>query len=185
MRGGRWDGRLASRYLITDHVARRAIAQQCHVLLCNGLISEVDQIRSAMELVMASNESSLLVVAKEIGGAALGTLAKNHQEGNLKAIAVEFNHPETKRREDFEDLAILTRGRVFVEEIGHSLRSLTKGDLGTARRVEADAADAEELVVIGDDGNSAGVRVAAYSALFVTLDKGTQDDIIQRTAHKL
>jgi len=29
------------------------------------------------------------------------------------------------------------------------------------------------------------VRVAGYSALFVTLDKATQDDIIRRTAHRL
>jgi pyruvate-formate lyase len=29
------------------------------------------------------------------------------------------------------------------------------------------------------------VRVAGYSALFVTLDKATQDDIIQRTEYDL
>jgi formate C-acetyltransferase len=29
------------------------------------------------------------------------------------------------------------------------------------------------------------VRVAGYSALFVTLDRATQDDIIQRTVHQL
>jgi pyruvate-formate lyase len=29
------------------------------------------------------------------------------------------------------------------------------------------------------------VGVAGYSALFVTLDKATQDDIIQRTVHEL
>ncbi len=29
------------------------------------------------------------------------------------------------------------------------------------------------------------VRVAGYSALFVTLDRATQDDIIQRTVHDL
>jgi formate C-acetyltransferase len=29
------------------------------------------------------------------------------------------------------------------------------------------------------------VRVAGYSALFVTLDKVTQDDIIRRTSHEL
>ena len=29
------------------------------------------------------------------------------------------------------------------------------------------------------------VRVAGYSAPFVTLDKATQDDIIQRTVHQL
>ncbi len=29
------------------------------------------------------------------------------------------------------------------------------------------------------------VRVAGYSALFVTLDKATQDDIIRRTSHEL
>jgi pyruvate-formate lyase len=29
------------------------------------------------------------------------------------------------------------------------------------------------------------VRVAGYSALFVTLDHATQDDIIQRTVHDL
>jgi pyruvate-formate lyase len=29
------------------------------------------------------------------------------------------------------------------------------------------------------------VRVAGYSALFVTLDKGNQDDIIQRTEYVL
>jgi formate C-acetyltransferase len=29
------------------------------------------------------------------------------------------------------------------------------------------------------------VRVAGYSALFVTLDRATQDDIIRRTVHEL
>ncbi len=153
--GGRWGGRLTSPYLITEPTTRRAILTDCRVALFAGPVSEVSDLQPLLELVARTEARRLVLVAHEVKGVALTTLVANHQQKKIQAIAVELRRPASLRRTDFEDLAVLTGAQVISPEIGRSLSTITAADLGTARRAEADA---DGLVVVGDQQHSVAVR---------------------------
>jgi chaperonin GroEL len=79
----------------------------------------------------------------------------NHQQGHIEVVGANLRRPESKRRSDLQDLAVLTGATLFSPELGSSLRQVKAADLGTARRIEADA---EEVVVVGEASHAAAVR---------------------------
>lgn len=153
--GGRFQGRLASPYFVTDPPTRRAIVPGCQVALYGGEVSSLEDVQTLLELVAASESKRLALLAHDIKGVALSTLVANHQKGNLRVVAAALRRPESKRRTDFQDLAVLTGAAYLSPELGSSLRQIKAAHLGTARRVEADA---EEVIVVGEVSHAAAVR---------------------------
>jgi chaperonin GroEL len=149
--GGRWSGRLASAYFITDTTKRRAMQPDCHVALFAGEVGDLDDLRPLLDIVMGSERHRLFLAAHEIKGAALTTLVANHQAGTLPAISVELRRVGTQRQADFDDLAALTGATVLSTETGRSLRHVRAVDLGTACQAEADA---DEVIIIGDGSHA-------------------------------
>jgi chaperonin GroEL len=144
--GGRWMGRLASPYLVTDPAKRRAGLSDCLVALYAGDVAELDDLRPALELAAATESKCLALIADEIKDVALTALIMNHRQGRLKIIAAELREGESKRRTDYEDLAVLTGAQVLSPQTGQRLRDLGPGDVGHSPRVEADE---DELIVVG------------------------------------
>lgn len=111
--GGRWNGRLASPYLISDSVTRRAIITDCHVALFAGAVTSVEDVQALLKVVAGTQWRQVALIAKEISGAALATCVLNHRQGNLKILTAELREGESKRQKDFDDLAVLTGARVL------------------------------------------------------------------------
>jgi chaperonin GroEL len=153
--GGRFKGRLVSPYLITDSATRRCIINECHVALYAGEVSTLDEVMPLLKIVAATEWHQVALIAKEISGTALTTLVLNHQQGKLKILAAELREVETKRRADFDDLAVLTGATVLSPELGQPLAKIEPSDLGAAPRVEADA---EELIVVAGEGDPAAMK---------------------------
>jgi chaperonin GroEL len=153
--GGRFQGRLASPYLITDPPSRRAIQTGCQVALYGGDVTSLEDLQPLLELVARGENKGLALLAHDIKGTALSTLAANHQRGHLKVVAAALRRPESKRRTDFQDLAVLTGATYLSPELGASLRQIKAADLGTAQRVEASA---DEVIVVGQPAHAAAVR---------------------------
>jgi len=153
--GGRFQGRVVSPYLITDPPTRRAIQSGCHVALYGGEVASFEELQPLLELVARSENKRLALLAYDIKGTALSTLVANHQQGRVQIVAAALRRPESKRRTDFQDLVALTGAAFLSPELGSSLRKVKAADLGTARRVEADA---EEVIVVGNASHAAAVR---------------------------
>jgi len=145
--GGRWTGRLASPYLVTDPARRRAVLSNCLVVLYAGPVAELEDLQPVLELAAQSPSRQLALIANEVTGMALTTLVMNHQQGSLKVIAAELREKESRRKEDYQDLAALTGAQVLSPEIGRPLRGIQPGEAGASPRVEADP---DELIVVGD-----------------------------------
>jgi len=156
--GGRWNGKLVSPYFITDSAQRRAIIEACHVALYAGDVRSLDDVQPLLEIVANTKWRQAALIAKEIAGTALTTLVLNHQQGKLKIIAAELREAESKRRNDFDDLAALTGATVIAPELGRTLRDIEPTDLGASPRVEADA---EELIVVGGEGDAEAIQKQA------------------------
>lgn len=170
--GGRWDGQLASPYLITEDTARRAIQHDCQVALYNGDISTLDELRPLLDRVAQTDRRRLLLVAREIRGPALSMLIANHQAGRLPVVAAGLRRPGERGQADFDDLATLTGATVLSPETGRPLASIRDVDLGSAARVEADA---EELIVVGDGRNPETIS-AQVAALRSRLERLSPND---------
>ena len=180
--GGRWTGKLVSPYLITDSARRRAIIQDCHIVLYNGEVKSVDDVRRVLEIVAETKWHQVALIAREISGMALTTLVLNHQQSKLKIIAAELRATESKRKNDFDDLAALTGATVLSPELGRTLENIDPTDLGASPRVEADA---DELIVVGGEGDAEAIQkqAALIRARIETLNE--MDDEIKDLRFRL
>ncbi len=153
--GGRFAGRLVSPYFITDSATRRSIIADCHVVLYAGTVSSLDDIEPLLKIVAGTRWQQIALIAKEISGTALMTLVLNHQQNKFKILAAELREKESKRANDFEDLAVLTGATIFSPETGRPLSQIEPSDLGAAPRVEADA---DELIVVAGEGDPKAIK---------------------------
>ena len=172
--GGRFVGRLVSPYLITDSATRRAIIADCHVVLYAGTVSGLDDVEPLLKIVAGTSWQQVALIAKEISGMALMTLVLNHQQNKFKILAAELRENESKRANDFQDLAVLTGATVLSPEAGRKLEDIEPSDLGAAPRVEADA---DELIVIAGEGDPDAVKkqIVALRTRMDTLEE-TDDE---------
>jgi len=179
--GGRWVGRLASPYLVTEPARRRAAQSDCAVALCASDVETLDDLAPVLELVARTESKRLALIANEIKGAALAALIMNHQQGRLKVIAAELREKESRRRTDYEDLAVLTGAQALMPETGRRLRDIRMEDLGYSPRIEADP---DELIVVGSGRKEVKQQIETWRARLERLpsDDGAVDELRFRMA---
>ena len=146
LNGGRWEARLASRYLVTDPGQKRAILQNCQIAVFDGRVADLDEVLPLLELAAAQEPAHLLLVAHALTDKALGTMVATHQQGKVKMTAVIPRRVGDKRAADLADLALLTGAQLLSPDLGQPLGTITVADIGHAKRVEASA---KELIVSG------------------------------------
>jgi len=123
-----------SPYFVTDPQKMEAVLDDPLVLLHDKRISSMKDLLPLLEQVVREGRA-LLVVAEDVEGEALATLAVNKIRGSLRCAAVKAPGFGDRRKEMLHDLAILTGGQVLAEELGLKLESATIRDLGSAKKV--------------------------------------------------
>lgn len=166
LNGGVWKASLISPYLITAMATRKAILEDAYVLIYGGDLSDPTELESLFNLVKKELNSSekpfnLLLCARNIKDEALNTLvsahvkSKDEQKPGFQFVGTNFKRPGEIMFSDMDDLAILTGAEVISPNRGRSLNSLKLSDLGKVKRVEASA---EDLLVVGGEGDANTVR---------------------------
>jgi chaperonin GroEL len=98
-----------------------------------NLINIGDMIGLLDELVEAGE--TLLIVANDVSGSALTAFLQNLQLGNFTSVAIKPPEIGDRRLSMMEDIAILTGTTVFRAHLGHSLKDITRDQLGYAKHV--------------------------------------------------
>jgi chaperonin GroEL len=143
-----------SPYFITDAEKMQSILQDPLILLYEKRIGASKDLLPLLEQV-AQSQRSLLIVAEEIEGEALATLVLNNLRGTLRCAAVKAPEYGDRRKATMQDMAVITGGKFFGEELGSKLEGITIDDLGKAQRV---LIDQDTTTIIGGAGAKEAIK---------------------------
>ncbi len=151
--GMQFDKGYISPYFVTDPERMEAVLEDPYVLCVNKKINLIADLVPVLEEV-ARDGRSLLLIAEDVEGEALATLVVNTMRKVLRAVAVKAPGFGDRRKAMLEDIAILTGGQMFTEELGIKLENVTTQMMGKAKRVTVTK---DETTIVVDDSTKAAV----------------------------
>src|SRR5581483_8729695 len=134
--GMSFDRGYISAYFVTNPDRMEAVIEDPYILITDKKISAVNDILPMLERVLQQTKN-LVIIADDVDGEALATLAVNKLRGTLSILAVKAPGFGDRRKDNLGDIATLTGGQVISDELGRKLDSVQVSDLGRARRVIA------------------------------------------------
>ena len=150
--GMQFDKGYISPYFVTDPERMEAVLEDAYVLCVNKKINLIADLVPVLEQV-ARDGRSLLLIAEDVEGEALATLVVNTMRKVLRAVAVKAPGFGDRRKAMLEDIAILTGGQMFTEELGIKLENITTDMMGVAKRVTV--TKDETTIVVGNETKEA------------------------------
>ena len=150
--GMQFDKGYISPYFVTDPERMEAVLEDAYVLCVNKKINLIADLVPVLEQV-ARDGRSLLLIAEDVEGEALATLVVNTMRKVLRAVAVKAPGFGDRRKAMLEDIAILTGGQMFTEELGIKLENITTDMMGIAKRVTV--TKDETTIVVGNETKDA------------------------------
>ncbi|MCR5261523.1 MAG: chaperonin GroEL [Candidatus Gastranaerophilales bacterium] len=181
--GMQFDKGYISPYFITDAERMEAVLEDAYVLCVNKKINLISDLVPILEQV-ARDGRSLLLIAEDVEGEALATLVVNTMRKVLRAVAVKAPGFGDRRKAMLEDIAILTGGEMFTEELGIKLENVTVQMLGQAKRVTVTKDNT--TIVVGDEHKEAVAdRVKLIKRQIETSDSEYDKEKLQERLAKL
>lgn len=181
--GMQFDKGYISPYFVTDPERMEAVLEDAYVFCCNKKINLISDLVPLLEQV-ARDGKSLLLIAEDVEGEALATLVVNTMRKVLRAVAVKAPGFGDRRKAMLEDIAILTDGEMFTEELGIKLENVTTQMLGKAKRVTV--SKDETTIVVGDETRTAvQERIHLIKNQIAASDSEYDKEKLQERAAKL
>ncbi|KAH9456370.1 hypothetical protein MJO28_006411 [Puccinia striiformis f. sp. tritici] len=132
--GMRFDRGYISPYFITDIKTQKAELEKPLILLSEKKISALQDILPSLEAA-ATQRRPLLIIAEDLDGEALAACILNKLRGQLQVAAVKAPGFGDNRKSILGDLAILTGGTCFNDELDIKLEKSTPDLLGSVGSV--------------------------------------------------
>ena len=172
-----------SPYFVTDPERQEAVIDDAYILLYGSKISTVQALLPALEAVMKTGKS-LVIIAEDIEGEALATLVVNKIRGTFTSVAVKAPGFGDRRKAMLQDMAVLTGGQVISEEIGLKLENITLDLLGRAKRV---IVTKDETTIVDGAGEKSDVegRINQIKAEIENTDSDWDREKLQERLAKL
>ena len=152
---------LISTAFITHPADMKAELHDCRILLWEGVIATAKSIIPILSQVNESlkpgNEPSpLLIIAGGYEAEALSCILKNKVGLSLPLIAVRMEAYGERRKEVMRDIAALTGGKAYTEDLGLKIENVKLTELGRARKVITDMAKTQIIEGKGNQEELAG-----------------------------
>lgn len=152
--GMRFDRGFISPYFITDTKSGKVEFEKPLILLSEKKISSIQDILPSLEL---SNQTRrpLLIVAEDIDGEALAACILNKLRGQVQVCAVKAPGFGDNRKNTLGDIAILSGGTVFTEELDLKPENATIQQLGSCDSITITK---EDTVILNGNGAKENIQ---------------------------
>ena len=183
VQGMQYDRGYISPYMATDSERMEAVLNDPYILLTYLKVTSIQDLVPLLEQIMKAGRS-LLIVAEDVEGEALGTLLLNKLRGTLNVVAIKAPGFGDRRARILEDIAVVTGGKVVSKDFGMTLADVTIDALGTAKTVKVSK---DTTVIVDGAGDKAAVdaRVAQMRAEYERLDSDFDREKLQERLSKL
>src|SRR5665213_1202339 len=120
---------------VTHPEEMKAELHNCRILLWEGVIATAKSIVPLLKQVHDAHDTPLLIVAGGYETEALACVIKNKMSLSLPVVAVRMEAYGERRKEVMRDIAALTGGKAYTEDMGMKIENVKLAELGQARKV--------------------------------------------------
>jgi len=160
--GIQFDRSYMSPHFVTNRNKMLVEMEDAYVLISEKKLSSINELLPLLDKVVQTAKP-LLIIADDIEGEVMAALVVNKLRGSLKVAAVKGPAYGDLRRSIQQDIALMTGGMVFSDDLGLKLENLHPDLLGRARKVRVDK---HNTTIVGDAAKRADVdaRIAQIKA---------------------
>lgn len=152
--GMQFDRGWVSPYFITDLSKQTCEMANVFILLYDKKLYQLAPIENLLSQAV-KEDKSVLIICDDADGEALAAIAMNAARKTLKACIVKSPGFLDQKREDMEDIALLTGGQYISDEKGLSLASTTFKHLGRAEKVTISK---DSTTIVGSKGDKGALE---------------------------
>jgi len=168
--GMQFDKGYLSSYMSTDMEKMVAVLEDPYILITDKKISNIQEILPILEQIVNMG-AKLLIIAEDVEGEALATLVLNKLKGTFTCVAVKAPGYGERRKDQLNDIAVLTGGQVISDEFGIELKDATLDMLGRAKTVRVE----KEHTIIADGAGDASAIEARVKQIKAAIEETTSD----------
>ena len=156
--GMAFDKGFLSPYFMTDPAKAECVLEDCQILIHEKKISNLNDFLPMLNKV-ASSGKPILIIAEDVENEALAALVVNRLRGVLQVCAVKAPGFGDRRKAMLGDIATLTGGTFFSEDIGRNLEDIELGELGRAKKI---VVDKNGTTIINGAGKKADIQTRVH-----------------------
>jgi len=132
--GMAFDKGYLSPYFMTDPKKAEAVLENPHILIYEKKISNLADLLPMLNKIASAGEP-LLIIAEDVESEALAALVVNRLRGVIQVCAVKAPGFGDRRKAMLGDIAAITGGTFFAEDLGRNIEDITLNELGRAKKV--------------------------------------------------
>ena len=179
--GMQFDRGYITPYMVTDTDKMEAVVDDPYLLITDKKISSIQDILPVLEQIVKAGQK-LVIIAEDVEGDALSTLLVNRLRGSFNCVCVKAPGFGDRRKEMLRDIAILTGGTYFANELNMNLQEAQLSDLGRARQIKVNK---DTTVIVDGCGNSEEIQNRIHeikAAIGVTTSEYDREKLQERLA---
>ena len=169
--GMRFDRGFLSPYMITDTKNQRVEFEKPFILLSEKKISALQDILPALEIA-AQTRRPLLIISEDVDGEALAAIILNKLRGQVQVAACKAPGFGDNRKSILGDIAILTGGTVFTDELDIKVDKATPDLFGSTGSVTLTK---DDTIILNGEGEKAMIQDRLEQIRGVINDSTTSD----------
>jgi chaperonin GroEL len=168
--GMAFDKGFLSPYFMTDPKTAECVLEDAIVLIHEKKIANLADFLPLLNKVVTASKP-LLIIAEEVENEALAALVVNRLRGVLNVCAVKAPGFGDRRKAMLGDIAALTGGTFFSEDLGRNLEDIEINELGRAKKI---IVTKDDTTMIQGAGKKKEVETRA-SQIQTQIDRSTSD----------
>lgn len=150
------DRGFTSALFVTDVNRQEAVFEKPAVVVTDKKLSSIQDVAPILEKLAQAGKKDLVLIAEEVEGEALSIMVLNKLKGVFNSVAIKAPSFGERRKEVFEDIAVLTGATVVSEERGMTFDNTGMEVVGSARKV---IVGKDESTIIEGAGSKDAVEV--------------------------